>query len=75
MRTASKPRQKVTSEMRHPPPVTIRPILRCRPLLVSGIPILLEILDFAAEIPTARFQEKPPLFTLPLESDRSSASG
>jgi len=48
--------------IRHPPPVIIRPILRSRPLLVSGMPIDLEILDFAAEIPTNRFHENPPKF-------------
>ncbi len=45
---------------RHPPPVTILPIFRCRPLLVNGIPIEREILDLAAEIPTNLFHEKPP---------------
>ena len=48
---------------RHPPPVTALPTLRCRPLLLSGIPVFREILDFARVTPTARFQEKPPLFT------------
>lgn len=47
---------------RHPPPVTILPIFRCRPLLVSGMPMAREILDLAAEIPTNLFHEKPPRF-------------
>jgi hypothetical protein len=49
---------------KHPAPVTALPIFRCRPLLVSGIPIDRESLDFAAEMPTARFHENPPLFIL-----------
>ncbi len=49
---------------RQPPPVIMRPIFCCRPLLVRGIPIDLEILDFAAEIPTNRFHENPPKFIL-----------
>jgi hypothetical protein len=32
---------------------------------VSGIPIFRETRDFAAEIPSARFHEKPPLFIAP----------
>lgn len=48
---------------RQPPPVTILPTLRCRPLFVSGIPVALEILDLARVTPIARFQENPPLFT------------
>ena len=47
---------------RQPPPVTILPIFLSRPLLVSGMPMVREILDFAAEIPKNRFQEKPPKF-------------
>jgi len=50
--------------IRQPPPVTMRPILRSRPLLVSGMPMDLEILDFAAEIPTNLFHENPPKFIL-----------
>jgi len=38
------------------------PNLRCRPDLVRGIPIFRLSLVFAAEMPKARFQEKPPLF-------------
>lgn len=38
------------------------PILRCRPDLVRGMPIFRLSLVFAAEMPKARFQEKPPLF-------------
>ena len=34
------------------------PNLRCLPACVSGMPIALEILDFAAETPIALFQEK-----------------
>ena len=34
------------------------PNLRCLPACVSGMPIALEILDFAAETPSALFQEK-----------------
>ena len=54
--------------MRHPPPVVILPTLRCRPLFVRGIPVALEILDFARLIPAARFHEKPPLFILVSQS-------
>jgi len=57
---------------RHPPPVTIFPTLRCRPLLVQGIPVARDIRDFARVIPVARFHEKPPLFMLRLHSDSSS---
>ena len=34
------------------------PIFRCLPACVSGMPIALESLDFAAETPSALFQEK-----------------
>ena len=34
------------------------PSLRCLPARVSGMPIALEIFDFAAETPNALFQEK-----------------
>jgi len=47
---------------RHPPLVTILPTLRCRPLLVSGIPVVRDIFDFAFVTPIARFHENPPLF-------------
>ena len=47
---------------RHPPPVTILPIFLCRPLFVSGIPIVRETLDLAADIPTNLFHENPPRF-------------
>ena len=47
---------------RHPPPVMALPTFRWRPLLVSGIPVDLEILDFARVTPVARFHENPPLF-------------
>ena len=40
--------------------MTILPTFRPRPFLVSGIPMARETLAFAAEIPTARFQKKPP---------------
>ena len=33
------------------------PILRSSPLLVRGIPVFLEILRFASEMPKARFRE------------------
>lgn len=36
------------------------PALRWRPDLVNGIPVFLDILDFAADTPSARFHEKPP---------------
>src|SRR5580704_1356072 len=48
------------STTRHPPPETILPSFRWRPLLVSGMPIRRDSRALAAEIPTARFQEKPP---------------
>ncbi len=54
--------------IRQPPPVTILPILRSRPLFVSGMPIVREIRDLAAEIPTNRFHENPPKFILMLLS-------
>ena len=41
---------------------TNAPIFLCLPDLVRGTPIFLEILDFKAEIPRNRFQEKPPRF-------------
>ena len=71
----------VRSGTRHPPPVTALPTLRCRPLLLSGIPVFREILDFARVTPTARFQEKPPLFTWAIlrsrvgRNRRAAASG
>jgi len=40
------------------------PILRCRPVLVKGMPIFRLILALAWEIPRNRFQEKPPLFMI-----------
>jgi len=40
-----------------------RPIFRCRPDRLEGIPICREIRALAAEIPTKRRHEKPPLFT------------
>jgi hypothetical protein len=46
----------------HPPPEIIRPSFRSRPLLVRGIPMRRESRDLAAEMPTARFHEKPPRF-------------
>jgi hypothetical protein len=45
----------MTAEMAHP---SARPAARCRPDLVKGIPICLESLAFAVDIPKARFQEK-----------------
>ena len=47
-----------------PPPVTILPIFRSLPLLVSGMPIDRESLDLAADTPVNRFHENPPLFIL-----------
>jgi len=41
--------------MAHP---IARPAARCRPDFVSGMPIFLESLTLAADIPKARFQEK-----------------
>jgi hypothetical protein len=41
------------------------PSFRCLPDLDSGIPICLDILAFAAEIPSSLFQENPPLFISP----------
>jgi len=38
------------------------PSLRRRPPLVSGTPILIEILDLSAEIPMNRQIENPPRF-------------
>ena len=40
------------------------PILRCRPVLVKGMPICRLILALAWEIPRNLFQEKPPLFMI-----------
>jgi len=40
------------------------PILRCRPVLVKGMPICRLILALAWEIPRNLFQEKPPLFII-----------
>jgi len=40
------------------------PNFRCLPDRVIGIPIPLDILDFAAEMPKSRFQENPPRFTV-----------
>ena len=51
-----------TSTTRQPPPVTIRPILRSRPLFVNGTPIARDSRAFAALTPVNRFHEKPPLF-------------
>ena len=49
--------------MAHP---SARPVARCRPDFVSGMPIFLEILALAADIPKARFQEKEkPNFFIP----------
>ena len=49
--------------IRHP---MSAPNLRCRPDLVRGMPILRLSLVFAAEMPKARFQEKPPRFIGPI---------
>ena len=48
------------------------PILRSSPLLVRGIPVFLEILRFASEMPKARFREKlsPGIFILGEEGFR-----
>lgn len=53
-------------EIMHPPPVTAFPIFLCRPGLVIGIPVFLEMLCLAFVTPVARFQEKPPLFAIRL---------
>jgi hypothetical protein len=50
-----------TNTPKHPF-VTILPTFWFRPLLVNGIPIFLETLDFTPEIPLNFFQENPPLF-------------
>jgi len=42
---------------KHPPPVTIRPTLRCLPPRVVGMPVVRAILRFAAVTPVARRQE------------------
>jgi hypothetical protein len=55
---------------------SIRPSLRCRPERVSGIPICLESLDLAAEMPSARFQEKenPYFFTFRVDTHNPHSS-
>jgi hypothetical protein len=45
-----------------------RPTLRWRPWRVKGMPILREILPFAAEMPNALFQEKEKPNFLPTPS-------
>ena len=55
-----------------PPPVTILPIFLCLPLLVNGIPMDREILDFVLEIPINRFHENPPLFIFTILNDAHS---
>ena len=51
-----------------------RPMARCRPERVSGIPILLESRALAADIPKARFHEKENPNFLPMGSLSSSNS-
>ena len=51
-----------TIRTRQPLPVIIRPIFRCRPLFVRGIPIARDIFDLSLLIPKSRFHENPPLF-------------
>ena len=50
-----------TTSVAHP---AAAPSFRCLPERVSGTPILRDILDFAADIPKSRLQEKPPLFIM-----------
>jgi len=45
-------------ETRHPPPVIVFPILRCRPDFVVGMLVVFEIFLFKFDIPTARLQLK-----------------
>ena len=46
--------------MRQPPPVIILPILRCLPLFVHGILVVLDMRLLILVMPIARFQENPP---------------
>lgn len=46
------------------PLLTILPTFWFRPLRDKGIPVFLDIFDFAAETPNKRFHEKPPLFII-----------
>jgi hypothetical protein len=57
---ASKTNATATNTVTHP---AASPNLRCLPDLVSGMPICLDKRDFAADMPSNRFQEKPPRFT------------
>ena len=43
-----------------------RPILRCRPERVSGMPVFLDIFPFIPEMPVARFQENEKPCFLPI---------
>ena len=52
--------------IKHPPPVIIFPTLRCRPDVVSGMPVARDIFDFIRVTPVARLHEKPPKFRLRL---------
>jgi hypothetical protein len=52
------------SGTRHPPPVTIFPILRCLPLFVRGIPVVRDIFVFIFVTPKRRLIDNPPLFIL-----------
>jgi hypothetical protein len=54
----------IKNGMQQHPPVAILPTLRCLPDFVRGIPVDLDIFDFARVIPVARFQEKPPWFAM-----------
>ena len=49
---------------KQPPPVTIRPIFLSRHVLVNGMSILRDNIDFCAEMPVSFFQENPPLFMI-----------
>lgn len=52
----------------------VAPTLRYLPDRVSGIPIYLDNLDFAVEMPKSRLQDKPPLFILTPHTWSSSRS-
>lgn len=49
---------------KHPLPIIKLPIFLCLPLLVSGIPICLEMFCLTLVMPSNLFQENPPLFIL-----------
>jgi hypothetical protein len=58
-------KSKISKTIRHP---IMRPTFLCRPDLVKGIPVFLDILFFKPEIPTARFHEKEIPNYLPIKS-------